>query len=251
VTANLSESRSPATGEAPTASAGPAGRLGSGHLLGRRPLPRQRPRWGQHRRVGRRADRRRDRRHPLPHPPPRPRRRSGRPGAPTVLQREVLTADTDDQDLDPAAAALSKSRQRVLTALRAGGDLQTVKQLGDRLAQAGHPLKPRTIQTALGELEAAGLAAGSEEGDDRARYWSPASANRTLTMPATVKRAMVGERAWHDRPGNVLDRGLAEPAHGASHGALVRLVVTDLRTAQGKNVLTNPTQHYEHQAASL
>jgi hypothetical protein len=54
-------------------------------------------------------------------------------------------------------------------------DLQTVKQLGDRLAQAGHPLKPRTIQTAPGELEAAGLAAGSEEGNGRARYWSPTS----------------------------------------------------------------------------
>ena len=51
--------------------------------------------------------------------------------------------------------------------------MQTVKQLGDRLAQAGHPLKPRTIQTALGELEAAGLARGSEEGSGRARYWSP------------------------------------------------------------------------------
>jgi AAA domain len=86
---------------------------------------------------------------------------------------EVLAAD--DEDLDPAAAALSKSRQWVLTALRAGGDMQTVKQLGDRLAQAGHPLKPRTIQTALGELEGAGLAAGSEEGNGRARYWSPAT----------------------------------------------------------------------------
>jgi Fe2+ or Zn2+ uptake regulation protein len=85
---------------------------------------------------------------------------------------EVLAAD-DDQDLDPAVAALSKSRQWVLAALRAGGDMQTVKQLGDRLAQAGHPLKPRTIQTALGELEAAGLAAGSEEGNGRACYWSP------------------------------------------------------------------------------
>ena len=87
---------------------------------------------------------------------------------------EVLAAD-DDQDLDPAAAGLSPSRQWVLAALRAGGDIQTVKQLGDRLAQAGHPLKPRTIQTALGELEAAGLAAGSEEGNGRARYWSPAA----------------------------------------------------------------------------
>jgi hypothetical protein len=53
--------------------------------------------------------------------------------------------------------------------------MQTVKQLGDRLAQAGHPLKPRTIQAALGELKAAGLAAGSKEGNGRARYWSPAT----------------------------------------------------------------------------
>jgi AAA domain len=95
-------------------------------------------------------------------------------GSPLSYAVEVLAAD-DDHDLDPAAAALSKSRQWVLTALRAGGDLQTVKQLGDRLAQAGHPLKLRTIQTALGELEAAGLAAGSEEGNGRARYWSPAT----------------------------------------------------------------------------
>jgi hypothetical protein len=95
-------------------------------------------------------------------------------GAPLSYAVEVLAAD-DDEDLDPAAAALSKSRHWVLTALRAGGDLQTVKQLGDRLAQAGHPLKPRTIQTALGELEAAGLARRSEEGNGRARYWSPAT----------------------------------------------------------------------------
>jgi hypothetical protein len=91
-----------------------------------------------------------------------------------ALSYTVEVLDDDDQDLDPAAAALSKSRQWVLAALRAGGDLQTVKQLGDRLAQAGHPLKPRTIQTALGELEAAGLTQGSEEGSGRARYWSPA-----------------------------------------------------------------------------
>jgi len=91
-------------------------------------------------------------------------------GSPFSYAVEVLA---DDQDSEPAAAALSKSRQWVLAALRTGGDMQTVKQLGDRLAEAGHPLKPRTIQTALGELEAAGLAAGSEEGNGRARYWSP------------------------------------------------------------------------------
>jgi AAA domain len=97
-------------------------------------------------------------------------------GAPLSYRVEVLAAE-DDQDLDPAAAALSKSRQWVLAALRKGGDLQTVKQLGDRLAQAGHTLKPRTIQLALGELEAAGLAAGSEEATGRARYWSPTTPN--------------------------------------------------------------------------
>jgi hypothetical protein len=42
-------------------------------------------------------------------------------------------------------------------------------------AETGRPLKPPTIQTALGELEAAGLARGSEEGNGRARYWSPAT----------------------------------------------------------------------------
>ena len=57
--------------------------------------------------------------------------------------------------------------------LQAGGDQQTVKQLGDRLAESGRPLKPRTIQTARGELEAAGLARGSD-GNGRARCWSPA-----------------------------------------------------------------------------
>jgi hypothetical protein len=45
-----------------------------------------------------------------------------------------------------AAAGLSPSRQWVLAALQAGGDLQTVKQLGDRLAEAvtrSHRRRPR------------------------------------------------------------------------------------------------------------
>jgi hypothetical protein len=94
-------------------------------------------------------------------------------GSPLSYHVEVLAAD-DADPADPAAAELSPSRQWVLGALRAGGAMQTVKQLGDRLAQAGHPLRPRTIQMALGELEAAALAAGSEEGAGLARYWSPA-----------------------------------------------------------------------------
>jgi Fe2+ or Zn2+ uptake regulation protein len=125
-------------------------------------------------------------------------------GAQLFYAVEVLAAD-EDEDLEPAAAALSKSRQWVLTALRAGGDMQTVKQLGDRLAQAGHPLKPRTIQTALGELEAAGLAAGSEEGSGRARYWSPATPKPGCRQwGATINRAKVGESTWHDHLASVL-----------------------------------------------
>jgi hypothetical protein len=100
--------------------------------------------------------------------------------------------------------ALSKSRQWVLTALRTGGDLQTVKQLGARLAQARDPLKPRTIQTALGELEAAGLAAGSEEGNGRARYWSPTTPNQAYDDPGEG-----GERACDDPSSKRLDRPLA------------------------------------------
>jgi hypothetical protein len=96
-------------------------------------------------------------------------------GAPLSYAVEVL-AD-DGLDLDSAAAGLSPSRQWVLAALQGGGAMQTVKQLGDRLAEAGRALKPRTIQTALGELEAAGLAQGSEEGNGRARYWSPAASD--------------------------------------------------------------------------
>ena len=72
-----------------------------------------------------------------------------------------------------AEASLRPSGQWVLAALRAGGAMQTVKQLGDRTAADGHPLKERTLQTALGELDAAGLATGTEPAPGLPRYWSP------------------------------------------------------------------------------
>jgi hypothetical protein len=106
-------------------------------------------------------------------------------GSPLSYRVEVLAGD-DGQDLNSAAAGLSPSRQWVLAALQAGGDMQTVKQLGDRLAETGRPLKPRTIQTALGELEAAGLASGSEEGNGRARYWSPPPPTPAPTAATTA-----------------------------------------------------------------
>jgi hypothetical protein len=52
--------------------------------------------------------------------------------------------------------------------------MQSVAQLGDRTTGDGHQLKARTIQEALNDLEAAGLAAGTDPGAGLARYWSTA-----------------------------------------------------------------------------
>ena len=88
---------------------------------------------------------------------------------------EVLPEDPDD---DGPAGGLKPSRRWVLQALRGGGAMQTVAQLGDRTATDGHQLKARTIQEALNDLEAAGLAAGTDPGAGLARYWSPADPDR-------------------------------------------------------------------------
>jgi hypothetical protein len=91
--------------------------------------------------------------------------------SPLHYQVEVLPDDPDD---DGVAADLKPSRRWVLAALRAGGAMQSVAQLGDRTAANGHQLKARTIQEALLDLEAAGLALGTDPGAGLARYWSPA-----------------------------------------------------------------------------
>jgi hypothetical protein len=84
---------------------------------------------------------------------------------------EVLPEDPGG---DGPAAGLKPSRRWVLHALQAGGAMQSVAQLGDRTAGDGHRLKARTIQEALNDLEAAGLAVGTDPGAGLARYWSPA-----------------------------------------------------------------------------
>jgi hypothetical protein len=109
----------------------------------------------------------------------------------------------------------------------AGGVLEADQVLAVLLAgalEAGNPeAKARaTIKS--------GLAAGSDAGNGRARYWSPTTPNLDATAPATANRTMVGERAWHDLPGSVLDPGLAE----SRPWNLAGRVVTDLRTAPRK-----------------
>ncbi len=100
--------------------------------------------------------------------------------SPLEYAAEVLP--DDDPAGDDAAAPcgvdgqlLKTSRRWVLAALEAGGGMQTVKHLGDHLAAQGHPLRERTIQDALADLEAAGLAEGTEAIPGMARYWSPAT----------------------------------------------------------------------------
>ena len=58
---------------------------------------------------------------------------------------------------DPAAASLRPSAARVAKSLRAAGPA-TAAELAARIATSGRALRPATIQTALGELEGAGLA---------------------------------------------------------------------------------------------
>jgi hypothetical protein len=166
-------------------------------------------------------------------------------GSPLSYAVEVLAADDDHEGLDPAAAALSKSRQWVLTALRAGGDMQTGRQLGDRppreATRSSHApsrppspsSKPPTWQRGA-RRAAAGPATGHPP-----RTWMP-------TAPATANRAMVGG-PWRDPPGIVLDRGLAEPARGTSHGALVASSSLTSERYQGRKVLTSAAHHHEDQ----
>jgi Arm DNA-binding domain len=96
--------------------------------------------------------------------------------------RDPITGRKRQKSVSVATGAEAKQAEaRLITEVGAGQQRATsnrtvagLLELGDRLAEAGRPLRPRTIQTALGELEAAGLARGSDEGNGRARYWSPA-----------------------------------------------------------------------------
>jgi hypothetical protein len=103
-------------------------------------------------------------------------------------------------ELRPTAA-------RVLKALRAGGP-QTLDQLTGALADRGRAVRPTTIQIALGDLVAAGLAA--EVGEEAEKRWLalPRSATRcwrpwicaALTTSGTPSRP--GWRTPASRPGS-------------------------------------------------
>jgi integrase len=70
---------------------------------------------------------------------------------------------------DPATV-LRPTAARVLKSLRATGP-QTANELASALAHQGRAIRPTTVETALGELAASGLAASGGTGP--ARRWSP------------------------------------------------------------------------------
>lgn len=77
------------------------------------------------------------------------------------MHYEVDPVDRDEDDpVDSAHPGLSPAARRVLASLVAANTWQTVRDIGDTLAKTGIPLKSRTIQTALKELDAEGLAHG-------------------------------------------------------------------------------------------
>ena len=92
--------------------------------------------------------------------------------SPLHYQVEVLAENNDADQPTRLGANTKPSRPWVLAALRAGGPMQTVRQIGDRTAADGHQLKARTIQEALTDLEARGLAQGTDDGPGLSRYWT-------------------------------------------------------------------------------
>jgi len=99
----------------------------------------------------------------------------GGPGVPkgtrTVLSRHNFrrTHHAAVAKLSDPATSLRPTAARVLKVLRAGGPL-TPDQLGSYLAEHGRALRPATVDGALRELHAAGLAAA--DGDGPAARWS-------------------------------------------------------------------------------
>jgi hypothetical protein len=74
--------------------------------------------------------------------------------SPMHYELDVVEDDPAEEQEYPG---LSPSARRVVVILRTNEGWMTVRELGDDLAEQGHPLKPRTIQTALKDAVEAGL----------------------------------------------------------------------------------------------
>lgn len=90
--------------------------------------------------------------------------------APMHYELDVIEPDADEEQEYPN---LSGSSRRVVKVLAGTEDWLTVTEIGDVVAEQGHPLKKRTIQMALKEAHEAGLVTPS--GDAGSAYkWKKA-----------------------------------------------------------------------------
>jgi integrase len=115
----------------------------------------------------------------------------GHPGGPAVPKgtRTVLSRHGFRRTYHAAASKLADpatnvrpTAARVLKALHAASGALTPDQLAAHLAEHGRALRPATVQRALGELHAAGLAAA--EGDPHAGRWSALPPSRDPLLEA-------------------------------------------------------------------
>jgi hypothetical protein len=126
----------------------------------------------------------------------------------------------------------------------AGGVLEADQVLAVLLAgalEAGNPeAKARaTIKS--------GLAAGSDAGNGRARYWSPT----TPTWMPQRRRRRTGRWWGRGRGMTCLAASWIQASPKAAHGSSQVASSLTSERHQGRNVLTSAAHHHENQAAAL
>jgi Penicillinase repressor len=136
------------------------------------------------------------------------------PGTRTVLSRHNFrrTYHGAIAKLADPATLLRPTAARVLKTLRTTGP-QTADELVAALAQQGRAIRPTTIQTALGELAASGLAAADGRGPTR--RWSPLVSPGDPLLDAVDLRgaqhlgSTMGARYRHTTPAEMATRVVA------------------------------------------
>jgi hypothetical protein len=146
--------------------------------------------------------------------------------------------------------ALSKSRQWVLTALRAGGDLQTVNSSGTASPRPATRSSLAPSRPPSASWKRPGWPPGARKTTAEPATGHRPPPIRMPTAPVTVNRAMVGKRAWHDPPGTSWIEASPNPPMEPRMSRWFASSSLTSERHQGRNVLTSAAHHHENQAAS-